>query len=429
MSNLASELRSIFFSRRQSAPSNDALRAHVLRRLTMTPHPGEVAATGGTDPQDLALEIIDEAYETSPNSDRILGDAAADDAGAEDFVTAWIDQMALPQAGLADRMAWFWHNHMPSSFDKTKVRFVDQQHHLFRTHGLGNFRDLLQAITIDPAMLHYLDGAGSRGESPNENFAREAMELFALGVGNYTEDDIRVAARGLSGWKVDYDTNQVEFNADEHYDRPLRFFGERRRWTNESIVDKICDQPACARHVARSMYRHIVGGEPTPDRLDQLATTFRSNDLEIRPLLEALVTSPEFLTGVGNRARSAIEYVLATIAIVGADSLQPDPWRMWQLGQVPWFPPNVAGWPGDERWLTGTQVLARTNLLFQTELTDRIINRVEPTVDAVLEHCSLFDVSESTRSAMSDAADNLPFDRTLELLLGLAMTSPEFALA
>ena len=422
-------LRNVFSNRRQTAVSDDALRAHVLRRLTMAPQPGQVGAARGVDPQDLALSIIDDAYAAEPNLDPVLAESELDEANPPDFVTGWLSEMASPSAGLADRMAWFWHNHMPSSFDKTKLHFVNQQHQLLRTHSLGNFRDLLQAITIDPAMLHYLDGSGSRGESPNENYARECMELFALGVGNYTEDDIRVAARGLSGWRVDYDTNQVEFHADEHYDRPLRFFGERRVWNNESIIDKICDQPACARHVAKAVYGHIVGGEPTPDRLDQLAATFRSNDLEIRPLLEALVTSPEFFAGRGNRARSTVEFTLAAIATLGFSSLESDPWRMWQMGQVPWYPPNVAGWPGDERWLTGTQVLARTSLLFETELTQEIINRVEPTVDAVLDYCSLFEVSDSTRGAMQEAADNLPFDRTLELLLGLAMTSPEFALA
>ncbi len=407
--------------------STDAQLAHVFRRLTMTSHPGAVERSRGSSPEELALTLIDQAYASDLNDGDSL--IKPDDGDNDAFVRWWLDKMWSPAAGVRERMTWFWHNHMPSSFEKSELVHVVEQHRTIERLALGNFRDLLQALTVDAAMLHYLDGAGSRGDEPNENYAREVMELFALGVGNYTEDDIRVAARGLSGWFVNYETKEVEFASDQHYDRPLRFFGTRKRWTNASIIDAICDQPACAVHVARSLYQHVVGGQPSDARLTSLAATFRDNDLEIRPLLEALVTTPEFLGQARNRARSGVEYLVATVAIFGTDSIDPDPWWLWQLGQVPYYPPNVAGWPGDERWLNASQVLGRTNILFNTELSDRLISSLEPEVDDVLHHCGIFDASDATRAAMAAARDEFPFDRTHELLLGIALSSPEFALA
>ncbi len=420
--------RRSFFSLgiRTETPSEDALRAHVFRRLTLAAHPGDVARARDQSPHELAMSLIDEGYAAQPSAESLIDPA---EMNPEDFVGWWMKNLWSPEATLRDRMTWFWHNHIPSSFEKSELIYIAAQQQLLETHALGNFRDLLQAITIDGAMLRYLDGSYSEGDDPNENYAREVMELFALGVGNYTEDDVRVAARGLSGWLVDYETKEVRFDRDRHYDRPLRFFGVRKRWTNESIIDAICDQPACARHVAAALYRHLVGAEPGGERLDELADVFRSNDLEIRPLLEAIVDHPDFFQHVGGRAKSAVEYLVGVIAAFGTDSLSPDPWVLWNLGQVPFRPPNVAGWPGDERWLTASQLLARTSLLFQAELSDRLISALEPDVDKVLEHCGIYDASQSTRDAMQQAADEFPFDATLELLLGIALASPEFQLA
>ena len=417
--------RSLFTAFRQPVASEDELRAHVLRRLTMTAHPGAVQRASNLSPLELARSLLDDAYDAEPEADSLIDPANGNN---EDFIAAWLRKLWSPDATLRDRMTWFWHNHMPSSFEKAEVGFVAIQRDLLEKHALGNFREMLQALTIDGAMLYYLDGANSSGDDPNENYAREVMELFALGVGNYTEDDVRVAARGLSGWYVDYETKEVGFDPEQHYDRPLRFFGVRKRWTNTSIIDEICDQPACARHVSGAIYRHLVGTTPSESRLDELADIFRSNDLELRPLLEAIIEHPDFLAGVRSRAKTALEYLIGGVAILGLDSVEPDPWWVYELGHAPYDPPNVAGWPGDERWLTASQVLARTNLMFQAELSDRLISSVEPEVDAVLQHCGLFDVSDSTRQAMQDAADEFPFDNTLELLLGIALASPEFQL-
>ncbi|MEE9415388.1 MAG: DUF1800 family protein [Acidimicrobiales bacterium] len=407
--------------------TNEELHAHVLRRLTITAHPGQTEKNASLDPLDVAAEIIEEGYASQPKSQSLIN---YEENGEEAFIKDWLLDLASPEAGLRDRMAWFWHNHLTTSLNKTQLVHVVDQRRLIAEHALGNFRELLQAITVDAAMLHYLDGSYSSGDEPNENYAREVMELFALGIGNYSEEDIRVAARGLSGWYVDYETDKVVFDAEDHFSRPLRFFGTRKRWTNESIIDEICDQPECARHVSRAIYRHIVGGEPESQKLDELADVFRSNDLEIRPLLEAMVLGDDFLNHVRSRARSGIEFISAVTATLGSDSLDPEPWSLWQLGQVPYYPPNVAGWPGDARWLNASQALGRTGILFEAELSDRLIDRLEPTVDKVLNHCGLFDVSEDTRAVMDAALKKFPaYDQGLEMLLNIAISSPEYSLA
>lgn len=407
-------------------PSNNELHAHVLRRLTITAHPGQAEQNSASDPLDIAASIIDDAYSSTPKPGSLITGEDNNDV----FTKNWISELADPDAGLHDRMTWFWHTHLTTSLVKTELVHVVEQRRLIGEHALGNFRDLLQAMTIDAAMLHYLDGSYSSGSEPNENYAREVMELFALGIGNYTEEDIRVAARGLSGWRVDWESQEVSFEPEDHFDRPLRFFGTRKRWTNESIIDEICDQQACARHVAKAIYRHLVGGEPTEERLDQLADVFRSSDLEIRPLLEEMVLHDDFLDHVHSRARSGIEFIAAATATLGPDSLDPEPWSLWQLGQMPYYPPNVAGWPGDDRWLNASLALGRAGIVFEAELSDRLINRLEPTVDNVLSYCGLFDVSDETRSVMDASLKKFPaYDQGLEMLLGLALNSPEYALA
>ena len=150
-------------------------------------------------------------------------------------------------------------------------------------------------MLTDPLMLLYLDGAGSNGDNPNENLARELMELFTLGVGNYAEDDVKAGARALSGWRVDWENNEAWFEPDAHYDRPLTFLGTRARFGVDEVVDAVCDHAACAVHVATRLHTHLVGVEPEPDEAERLARVFRSADLEILPLVEAIVRSIQAL--------------------------------------------------------------------------------------------------------------------------------------
>src|SRR5262249_2763518 len=234
-------------------------------------------------------------------------------------VRRWLAMMARPEAGLHEKMVWFWHSHLTSSYDKVgSWKMMWRQHQLLREHALGNFRTLVQAITVDPAMLVYLDGAESTAESPNENYGRELMELFTLGRGNYTQDDVRAAARALSGWTVDYDRERASFDPHSGNESSVLFLGTQVTHAQD-VVDVVCGHPACPRFVCGTPYRYFVGESPSPDRLTDLAELFASSGLETRPVVESILRDPVFLERRMSRPRYPVEWVTAAMGALGVD--------------------------------------------------------------------------------------------------------------
>ncbi len=413
-------------------PSPEGAIAHVLRRLGFGPAPfqaEELAAS--TDARSLAAAMVDGAADRRDDDEPDLGDGDAEGA----LMTWWLRRMVDATDDPHERMVWYWHGHLTSSLSKATAQSMWEQHLVLRDHALGNFRELLQAMTVDGAMLWFLDGAWATAGTPNENFARELFELFALGRGAYGEDDVRAAARVFTGWGVDWESNEVTWHPDNAYRRPVTVFGVRRRWTAEELVDAVCDHEACAPHVTRRLYRHLVGTEPEEGRLVELAEGFRSSGLEIRPLVRAIVTGDDFHAAVRNRPRCPVEWFVAALRTLGHGPDDPlDPWWTMQLGQVPFRPPNVAGWPDDERWLGANQVLLRASTAFAAlpdgVLPDHVVDRVEPTVASVLAHCGVHDASEVTLATLRRALDDQgEYAQGLDLLILLTLLSPEFSLA
>jgi len=409
--------------------------SRILQRVQFAARPGEVERFAGWSAEDVVAHLIGNdqpfIWDDSEVADHVqsLGD------GPWDALNRWYTQRITSRtAGLHERMVWFWHGHFTSSTDKVNSAAIVGQHHLVRTHALGNFRDFLREITTDAAMLEWLDGAGSRGDEPNENYAREMMELFALGPGTHTEEDIRVAARILAGWNVDYQTLDVTFDPEEAYDRPLRFMGQRKRWNVDSLVDHICALPACANFVAGRVYRYFVGAEPSPAERVALGRVFREADLEILPLVEAILNQPAFLNAEITRPRTPVEWLAGAAAVFGEDAfanemLEYEPWWLPDMQQEPFAPPNVGGWPEDNRWLGAGQVLRRADIVLSAELSRDLIDLLEPEIDAVAAHCGVYALSDQTRAALVTAIEaQTEFDGGLELLLALVLTSPEFSL-
>ena len=398
--------------------------AHLLRRTTFGPRPGQVERLVDRPVADLITDILDDRADRAEGA--ATPDVSDDDEG---LVTWWVNRLRDPRAGIHERMVWFWHGHFTTSLDQVSADMMWRQHQRIRRHALGNFRALTREMLTDAAMLVYLNGSGSTGDNPNENLARELMELFTLGRGNYTEDDVKAAARALSGYWVDWDTSEVHFEEDDHYDRPVRFLGERARHDADSVADALLAQPACARHVAGRLHRHLVGLDPEPAQLEELAARFRDDDLEILPLVEAIVRSDAFAASARTRPRQPIEWLVAALAALGADDVELDTWSLAVAGQLPFHPPNVAGWPDDDRWVDGSQVLDRINRVLDLGWQEAIDLDVEPTVDSVLARCGIWEVSAGTRAVLDDAIRRQSeYDRGLELLFALTLTSPEFAL-
>lgn len=399
--------------------------AHLLRRTTFGPRPGQVEHLVDRPVAELTTEILDD------HGDRADGASTPDMGSSDDegLVTWWINRLRDPRAGIHERVVWYWHGHFTTSLDRVSTDMMWRQHQRIRRHALGNFGELTREMLTDAAMLVYLNGSGSTGNDPNENLARELMELFTLGVGNYTEDDVKAAARALSGYWVDWDTSEVHFDEDAHYDRPVRFLGERARHDADSVADALLAQPACARHVARRIHRHLVGLDPEPTQLEELASVFRDHDLEILPLVEAIVRSDAFAASARTRPRQPIEWLVAALPALGADDVEIDVWSIADAGQLPFHPPNVAGWPDDDRWVDGSQVLDRINRVLDLGWQEAIDLDVEPTVESVLARCGIWEVSAATRAVLDDAIRRQSeYDRGLELLFALTLTSPEFSL-
>ncbi len=375
----------------------------------------------GTTATDLIERLL--AAEPFAPEDPVLG---SDDDYSR-LTSWWVDVMSNELAGVHDRMVWFWHGHLTSGLDKSSPSLMYRQHQLLRTHAMGNFRTMLQEITVDAAMLYWLDGAGSYADAPNENYAREVMELFALGHGaGYTEADVRNGAGALAGWWVDGDNDdEVRFDQESALSEPVPFL-DREVMTAAEAIDAVCDHPACASHVAGSVYEHLVGAWPDPDRLAELADGFARGGLEIRPLVEAIVRHPSFLEQRLTRPRSAVEWFIAVRRLF---DVSIDWWPLDLLGQIPFSPPNVAGWPGTSRWLSVGAEMTKAQVAYDNAWETATLDENDP-VNDLLGRAGLYEVSQSTIDVLSSAADSVESRRDRSTLLhGLLAISPEFSLA
>lgn len=404
--------------------------AHVFRRTGFgVPHDA-LARYDATDIHELIDErLSDEGWALSEEE---AAQRNLDDAEWYTLPAEYLNAMLSPEAGLHERMVWFWHGHFTTERGETNHREMWRQHQLFRRHGLGNLRDFARAIITDGAMLHYLDGSGSRGDAPNENFSREFLELFMLGHNQgYTETDIRAGARILSGWSVNYENGDVAFDRESHYDRPVTFLGRRSRWDLDDYVEAVLAQPSCAEHVATAIHNYLVSTPLSDEDRSQLGAVLRNNDWEIRPLVAEILHGDDFVEALGRRTRQPVEWFTAAAMAFGITAIDEggfEYWHVTQAGQVPFEPPNVSGWPDDERWSSAGQVIARGQAMMNWELSDSVIDRLAPTAEAVLEHCGIVAPSSKTLDALHRAIERqTEYDYGLELLLSLALLSPEFA--
>jgi hypothetical protein len=277
----------------------------------------------------------------------------------------WANRMVASPRPLQEKMALFWHGHFASNEAKVRdYRKLLGQLELFQKQGMGNFRDLTVAVAQGPAMLSFLDaGVNVKGAS-NENFAREVMELFTMGVGHYTEKDIREAARAFTGWNfVD-----VKFvvNQDQHDDGEKTFLGQTGRFDGVNIIDIIMQQPATADYIAGKIYRFFVREDLSPELQKQLGSVLRENHYELTPFLEKVFLSRDFYStaSVGTHFKSPVELAVSTYRKLGLKSVPGVPdfnLATGALGQQLFAPPTVAGWAGGQSWITPGLLLERGN--------------------------------------------------------------------
>ncbi len=282
----------------------------------------------------------------------------------EAIASWWMKHMTYGPHPFQEKLTLFWHGHFTTSAqDERSARLMWNQNELLRRYSLGNFAQFLRAISRDPAMLDYLNNQQNRKQHANENFAREVMELFTLGIGNYTEVDVKEGARAFTGWA--HDGDRFVFRKNDHDDGEKRFLGRRGKFDGDDILQIILQQPVCAVFVASKLYQYFVSETLDRSMAISLGNVFRESNYELRPLVRTILGSKIFYSAdvIGSQIKSPIQLMMGTIRLLGLD-MPPDRrlvGTLKQMGQVPLHPPNVKGWPGGRTWINTSTVFVRYN--------------------------------------------------------------------
>jgi uncharacterized protein (DUF1800 family) len=367
-------------------PWDLAKAGHLFRR----------AAFGGTyaelqqavkDGPKATIDRLLKGGEPAPDFDRTSDYTAGPrslPAGADGTKLSawWLWRILKTPHPLHEKMCLFWHNHFATSHAKVQnAQFMVGQYRLIHRHALGDFRELLQGMSFDPAMLVWLDAKESKKGKPNENYARELMELFSLGIGNYTEADIREAARAFTGYDVK--AGKSAFDPKQHDDGEKKVLGKSGKWKGDDIV-RIChDQPACPRFVARKLHAFLVSEtDPPADELIQpLADQYRASGFDTGKLVETILRSNHFFgaSAYRRKMKSPVEFAVGIVrGLEGTVGSLPLAAELEKLGQALFAPPSVKGWDGGPTWLNAQTLLFRQNLALAMTVGDGFGRRCDP---------------------------------------------------
>lgn len=275
----------------------------------------------------------------------------------------WLAEMAASPAQLREKMAFFWHGHFACR--NLNIYYQQLLLHQVRTHALGNFGELLRAVSKSAAMLNFLNNNQNRKDHPNENFAREVMELFTMGRGQYREQDIKEAARAFTGWGATLGGEFV-LRRMQHDEGEKIFLGRKGNFDGDDIIDILLGQPATARFITAKIYCFFVQEQVDADRVEVLAKSFYESGYDIGKLLNSIFTSDWFYDQryIGNRIKSPIELIVGIRRQLPFTMQDESAQLVFQklLGQILFYPPNVAGWPGGRTWIDSSSLLFRMRL-------------------------------------------------------------------
>ncbi|TCK22459.1 DUF1800 domain-containing protein [Pseudonocardia endophytica] len=342
--------------------------------------------------------------------------------------TWWLDRMAAVDEPLPERMTWFWHGHFATSAQKVRYPpLMLAQNETLRRLGRGDFRTLAQAMIIDPAMLVWLDGGGNRVGRPNENLAREFMELFTLGVGHYTEDDVRQAARALTGWRVDFRTGAATQDPRDHDAAPKTVLGTTAPYDAAGLTDLLVTRPASPTFLAGRIWRRLVSDTPpSTSTLDRLVAAYGPGH-DVTALVRAIAGSEEFRSAESVLVRPPVDWLVGALRALRltASALKQQTLTsgLRDLGQIPLRPPDVGGWPSGPPWLSTAAALARLQVareLARTADLSPITDEPRPgRVEATAALLGLDGFGSRTTSALAPLAGRPPD------LVAAALASPE----
>lgn len=334
---------------------------------------------------------------------------------------AWVARMGQGKGVLREKMTLFWHNHFAC---RSKLAtFIQQQNNTLRTHALGKFGDLLMAISKDAAMLQFLNNQQNRKKSPNENFAREVMELFTLGRGNYTETDIKEAARAFTGWGFNLQGEFV-FRQLFHDEGLKTIFGKSGNYQGEDVIEMLLAHPQTATFISTKIYRYFVNESFNSEHVASMAKRFFRSDYDIADLMEYVFTSDWFYdsANIGAQIKSPVELLAGMQRTLRMDFVDKTPVLYTQkaLGQILFNPPNVAGWPGGKAWIDSSSLLTRMQLpkvLFRNETLNVSVKDSGDANEETVKRKSKFEV------AMDWNLFARAFDKVPEESLGKTLAS------
>jgi uncharacterized protein (DUF1800 family) len=420
--------------------------SRLMQRFGFGPRPGEYAkalkdGVAATRAKVLTVPAVDAGAATvlvpeitnigkrpAANSAEIVPYSIALRYQNQQLVLWWLDRMAMSDHGLTEKMTWFWHGHWATSVGKVNFALpMFIQNKTLRTHALGNFKDMSRAMINDSALQFWLDGQDSTLKSPNENLGRELMELFVLGVDRYTEDDVKGAARALTGYQVVNYEGSLTFNPKRHDPNPISILGTTRPFNGEELSDFLVAREDCATFIAeRLWYRFISSTESMPASFGA-KKAFATRD--ISSAVKAMVQDPAVGDSKNDLVKSPVEWFIAACrALELTPSNLKTPTQLInylnQLNQVPFSPPNVGGWPAGEAWLSSAAVQYRiafaTWLIKQSSLRGLL---EIPVANRAMKSADWLGVAEwsprtqgALRNSMSDPAQ----------FALLALCSPEF---
>lgn len=398
-----------------------ALGVDGVRKKIMMPLANDPGVSSLPDPV-----VTDLGPFPTPNTPAVVPFSTARKKQLLDVTMWWLDRMVLVDNGLTEKATWFWHGHWATSSGKVEYALpMKAQNDLLRRNALGNFATMSREMMTDAALLYWLDAQLNTVGGPNENLARELMELFTLGVNNYSEDDIKNVARGLTGYQVNRSSGEVTFNPKRHDAASITFLGNTGSYTAQQISDLLTSRADSQNFITdRIWFRFMSTANPKPKAL---LASFA--DRNILSYMQAITNNVEFTNPAHTQVKSPVEWF---VGVCRALKLQPSklttfaqvPGYLDKLGQVPFVPPNVGGWPYDEAWLNLASAQTRISfadyLVQQGDLTPISNKSGAAAVEAVIDLLGIATISQRTRAALRDVADSP------KQLMTMAICSPEY---
>ena len=339
--------------------------ALLLRRAGFGASPAELDRYAGLGVEATIDELL-HPERVQEDFDALLADLSGhllDLQNLEDVQTWWLYRMVRSRRPLVEKLTLFWHGHFAVA--NAKVANPQAMHNhlaLLRERGLGSYRDLLLGVSRDPAMLIWLDGNTNRKNAPNENYGRELLELFTLGVGNYSEADVASAARAFTGWNLD--DGQFLFNKNQHDFGPKTFLGQTGPFDGGDIVDIVVGQRATAERITRKLFAFFAYPNPAPLILEPFVKAYLDSGADIRAVVGAILRSDAFFSDESRygHIKSPVEFAIGAIRTLGAQARERGLIAMLRsMGQDVLNPPNVAGWAGGRAWINSSTLLERFN--------------------------------------------------------------------